>query len=107
MSKMLVITYDDGENSAVVSWSEEFGWFMAGSASVLDSMKVEERESRTVPKTTAIMPTIPAAVGVLTNAAAEPDTVLLDGGSCFSCGCPKAAHDEGGCAPHGCRTYVP
>ena len=101
MSRMIVFNYDDGEKTAVASWSAEYGWLMAGDREILNRISVEEKESR-VPDT--LFPaTPPPATPVV------PEPGLIDPvGPCFSCGCSKEAHDdEDGCARHSCRTYVP
>jgi hypothetical protein len=110
MSKMIVFTYDDGSTSAVVTWSDEYGWVKAGDGSLLENITVEERESRTP---TTIISTSEVIGPAHTVSAAAPVALAVtnDGvpGKCFTCGCPEEAHydDEGdGCAKHGCRTFL-
>lgn len=54
------------------------------------------------------MPPINTGPAPVDTAFAEPGEAAPKPGLCFTCRCPKEAHDaEGGCAAHQCRTFVP
>jgi len=119
--KMVVFEVNDGEDSAVVSWTEEYGFIAAGSMRLLGMLAYEVRYAE-VPVAPAFVPASGAAYappGAKVKSAGEgvveylvpdepDDTVDLTSGPCFVCGCRFADHPEGGgCAQHDCRAYVP
>lgn len=92
MSKMIVFTFDDGEKSAVASWSPEYGWFMAGDAGLLRCITVEEKEHR---EETPVIVSERVATVPLSAVPALADDDAPSGG-CFVCGCPAGT-------PHPCQ----
>jgi hypothetical protein len=61
----------------------------------------------------AALPKFPGISGggtVLTNAAEEVNAITGAAKSpsdiCFGCDCPRVLHEAGGCAEHGCKTFI-
>lgn len=121
--KMLVfqIASEDGTRTAVVQWTEEFGFITAGDVALLDLVGFEVREperlARPEPAFHAVDQKSPGVqpTWVGSNAAAAGATVeyLVDEPEdesgladmpCFTCGCLLADHP---CGPHDCKTFVP
>jgi hypothetical protein len=97
---MLVVTYDDGERSATVTFTQDYGFVVSGDKSIIDRLLYEEREPRVVNVPVYALPMREDVPANTTPAAAS---------KCFSCN--HAWHEEE-CTrrveglPCGCSTAV-
>lgn len=125
--KMLVfqVTSEDGTRTAVVQWTEEFGFIQAGDTSLLDLVAYEVREPERIAPATPSFQVVPPKGGAVAQATFVGDNARAAGAEveylvdepedesglttmpCFTCGCLLADHAGGGCAKHDCKAFVP
>ena len=82
---MILFTYDDGQDSASVTWSEEYGFIVAGNREIINRITFEE----IAPRQIAMVPILDVP---MREDVPSTDWVHPEGGEpaparkCFACG---------------------
>ena len=109
---MLKITVDTGDESAVVTFSSEYGWVITGSQAVMEMIRCEEIEPRKPQVVEVPVISMPMLEEARASVALDSETHVIEDIpmklGCAACGCLESAHNtaEGKCSRHQCSTWV-
>lgn len=93
---MLKVTYEDGDEIVTITWTPDYGFIMAGKASIVERFTLEEVEPR-YERAGLVLPAASSGVPVPPEPDLGDDDALGDDGltppaKCFACG--HAWHEE-------------
>jgi hypothetical protein len=109
---MLRVTVDTGDESAVVTYTAEYGWIVSGSQAIVDMISVEEIEPRKPQVVEVPVISMPMLQEARASVALDGETHVVEDVpmklGCAACGCLESAHNtaEGKCSRHQCSAWV-